>query len=112
VDDRRARHTVAGAQQIAALLIAGEQRLVGCVRATAGVRSPGSLGRFESGVVGVAQPGLQSVGDLYAEFVHNGGQVWLCGACAKTHALEGIGDGSGHDAGSPDNENEGCPAHR
>ena len=41
------------------------------------------------GTDGIAQPGLPVLGDLYEEFVDNGGQVWLCGACTKPR---GIGD--------------------
>jgi predicted peroxiredoxin len=35
------------------------------------------------GADGIAQPGLPVLDDLYQEFVDNGGQVWLCGACTK-----------------------------
>lgn len=41
------------------------------------------------GTDGIAQPGLPALGDLYQEFIDNGGSVWLCGACAKPR---GIGD--------------------
>ena len=41
----------------------------------------------EGGTDGVAQPGLPVLGDLYAEFIDNGGQVWLCGACAKPRGI-------------------------
>jgi uncharacterized protein len=36
---------------------------------------------------GIAQPGLPVLGDLYGEFVDNGGQVWLCGACTKPRGI-------------------------
>jgi predicted peroxiredoxin len=36
---------------------------------------------------GIAQPGLPALSDLYAEFIDNGGQVWLCGACAKPRGI-------------------------
>jgi len=35
------------------------------------------------GTDGIASPGLPALSDLYIEFVENGGQVWLCGACTK-----------------------------
>lgn len=37
----------------------------------------------EGGTEGVASPGLPVLTDLFAEFVSNGGTVWLCGACTK-----------------------------
>lgn len=45
----------------------------------------------EGGTEGIAFPGLPVLADLYREFVANGGQVWLCGACAKPR---GIGEES------------------
>jgi uncharacterized protein len=39
----------------------------------------------------IALPGLPALADLYREFVANGGQVWLCGACTKPR---GIGEHS------------------
>jgi predicted peroxiredoxin len=36
---------------------------------------------------GIAQPGLPVLADLYVEFIDNGGQVWLCGACAKPRGI-------------------------
>ena len=36
---------------------------------------------------GIAQPGLPVLADLYQEFVENGGQVWLCGACTKPRGI-------------------------
>lgn len=41
----------------------------------------------EGGTDGVAQPGLPDLSDLYGEFVGNGGQVWLCGACTKPRGI-------------------------
>jgi uncharacterized protein len=35
------------------------------------------------GTEGVAADGLPKLADLYNEFVDNGGEVWLCGACTK-----------------------------
>lgn len=35
----------------------------------------------------IAQPGLPALADLFAEFIDNGGQVWLCGACAKPRGI-------------------------
>jgi predicted peroxiredoxin len=43
----------------------------------------GTLG----GTEGVAQAGLPALADLYREFVDNGGQVWLCGACTKPRGI-------------------------
>jgi len=43
----------------------------------------GTLG----GTDGIAQPGLPVLEDLYREFIDNGGQVWLCGACAKPRGI-------------------------
>lgn len=50
----------------------------------------------EGGTDGIAQPGLPVLADLYREFVDNGGQVWLCGACTKPRGIaEGqIGKGA------------------
>lgn len=41
----------------------------------------------EGGTEGVASPGLPALTDLYNEFVSNGGQVWLCGACTKPRGI-------------------------
>ena len=41
----------------------------------------------DGGTDGIAQEGLPALGDLYEEFVENGGQVWLCGACAKPRGI-------------------------
>ena len=41
----------------------------------------------EGGTEGITQPGLPALGDLYQEFVDNGGQVWLCGACTKPRGI-------------------------
>jgi uncharacterized protein len=41
----------------------------------------------EGGTEGIAQPGLPALPDLYREFVDNGGQVWLCGACTKPRGI-------------------------
>lgn len=35
------------------------------------------------GTDGVTSPGLPALSELYAEFIDNGGEVWLCGACTK-----------------------------
>jgi uncharacterized protein len=42
----------------------------------------------EGGTEGIAQPGLPVLSDLYQEFVENGGQVWLCGACTKPRGID------------------------
>lgn len=41
----------------------------------------------QGGTEGIAQRGLPAQVDLYAEFIDNGGQVWLCGACAKPRGI-------------------------
>lgn len=41
----------------------------------------------DGGTDGVAFPGLPVLADLYREFVANGGQVWLCGACTKPRGI-------------------------
>ena len=41
----------------------------------------------EGGLDGVEADGFPRLADLYAEFVDNGGQVWLCGACTKPRAI-------------------------
>lgn len=48
------------------------------------------------GTDGIAQPGLPALGELYTEFVDNGGRVWLCGACAKPRGIteEHLGKGA------------------
>jgi predicted peroxiredoxin len=50
----------------------------------------------DGGTDGIAQPGLPALGDLYGEFVDNGGQVWLCGACTKPRGIgeEGLAKGA------------------
>ena len=39
------------------------------------------------GVDGIAHSGLPALADLYRDFVDNGGQVWLCGACTKPRGI-------------------------
>lgn len=41
----------------------------------------------KGGTDGIAQPGLPALAELYTEFIDNGGQVWLCGACAKPRGI-------------------------
>jgi predicted peroxiredoxin len=41
----------------------------------------------EGGAEGVGSPGLPALADLYNEFIANGGQVWLCGACTKPRGI-------------------------
>lgn len=50
----------------------------------------------EGGTDGIASPGLPALGDLFAEFVENGGQVWLCGACTKPRNIgeDGLAKGA------------------
>lgn len=39
------------------------------------------------GTADVTSPGLPALADLYTEFIDNGGQVWLCGACTKPRGI-------------------------
>ena len=50
----------------------------------------------EGGTEGIASPGLPVLSDLYTEFVENGGQVWLCGACTKPRNIgeDGLAKGA------------------
>ena len=41
----------------------------------------------QGGSDGISQPGLPVLSDLFAEFIDNGGKVWLCGACAKPRGI-------------------------
>ncbi len=41
----------------------------------------------KGGTDGIAKAGLPALADLYREFVKNGGQVWLCGACTKPRGI-------------------------
>lgn len=41
----------------------------------------------EGGTAGVESPGLPTLTDLFAEFIGNGGTVWLCGACTKPRGI-------------------------
>jgi len=41
----------------------------------------------QGGTEGIASDGLPVLGELYAEFVDNGGQVWLCGSCTKPRGI-------------------------
>ncbi len=41
----------------------------------------------QGGSDGVASPGLPALADQYAQFVANGGEVWLCGACTKPRGI-------------------------
>jgi predicted peroxiredoxin len=41
----------------------------------------------EGGTDEIAQPGLPVLAELYREYVDNGGQVWLCGACTKPRGI-------------------------
>lgn len=37
----------------------------------------------QNGTDGIEFKGMPVLKDLYQEFIDNGGQVWLCGACTK-----------------------------
>jgi uncharacterized protein len=39
------------------------------------------------GAAGIAANGLPVLTQLYSEFVANGGDVWLCGACTKPRGI-------------------------
>src|SRR5437016_14346242 len=41
----------------------------------------------DGGTDGIASDGLPVLSDLVHEFVENGGQVWLCGACTKPRGI-------------------------
>ena len=41
----------------------------------------------DGGTDEIAQPGLPVLAELYREFIDNGGQVWLCGACTKPRGI-------------------------
>jgi predicted peroxiredoxin len=41
----------------------------------------------EGGTEGIAHEGMPVLSELYAEFVENGGEVWLCGACTKPRGI-------------------------
>ncbi len=41
----------------------------------------------EGGTEGITYEGMPALSDLYAEFVENGGEVWVCGACAKPRGI-------------------------
>lgn len=62
--------------------IAGQEAVVLCTTDAVWLGTAG-------GTDGIAFEGLPVLTDLYAEFVANGGDVWLCGACTKPR---GIGD--------------------
>lgn len=63
------------------------------VAATAGLQSvvlctvDGVWLGTSGGVDGIAAHGLPPLARLYADFVENGGQVWLCGACTKPRGI-------------------------
>lgn len=41
----------------------------------------------QGGTDGIAYEGMPVLKDLYQEFIDNGGQVWLCGACTKPRGI-------------------------
>ncbi len=41
----------------------------------------------DGGTDGIAHPGLPVLVELHHEFIDNGGQVWLCGACTKPRGI-------------------------
>lgn len=56
--------------------IAGQQAVVLCT-------IDGVWLGTDGGTDGIAADGLPPLADLYDEFIANGGEVWLCGACTK-----------------------------
>ena len=68
---------------------AGQEAVVLCTIEAVWLGTPG-------GTDGIAQPGLPVLGDLYQQFVGNGGQIWICGACAKPRGIgeEQLRDGA------------------
>ena len=59
---------------------AGQQALVVCTIDAVWLGTDG-------GTAGVQATGLPALSELYDEFVANGGQVWLCGACTKPRGI-------------------------
>ena len=55
---------------------AGQQAVVLCTTEAVWLGTQG-------GATGIHSEGLPALDQLYAEFVSNGGEVWLCGACTK-----------------------------
>ena len=55
---------------------AGQQAVVLCTTEAVWLGTQG-------GTTGVHSEGLPVLEQLYGEFVANGGEVWLCGACTK-----------------------------
>ena len=41
----------------------------------------------KGGADAITSPGLPPLAALYAEFVGNGGRIWLCGACTKPRGI-------------------------
>ena len=41
----------------------------------------------KDGRQGIEKEGFPALADLYDEFIENGGQVWLCGTCAKPRGI-------------------------
>ena len=59
---------------------AGQQAVVLCTVEAVWLGTAG-------GTDGIAHPGLPVLSDLYQQFVDNGGQIWLCGACTKPRGI-------------------------
>jgi uncharacterized protein len=59
---------------------AGQQALVVCTIDAVWLGTHG-------GAAGVHAAGLPALSELYDEFIGNGGQVWLCGACTKPRGI-------------------------
>ncbi len=66
------------AANIAAM--AGEEVAVVCTIDAAWLGTRG-------GTDGIEKEGLPKLGDLYGQFVGNGGEVWLCNACTKPRGI-------------------------
>lgn len=60
---------------------AGQQAIVFCTIEAVWLGTQG-------GTDEIAQPGLPALADLLGDFVDNGGQLWLCGACTKPRGID------------------------
>ncbi len=41
----------------------------------------------KGGTEGVEKEGFRPLPELYAEYIENGGEVWLCGTCTKPRSI-------------------------
>jgi len=59
---------------------AGQEAIVVCTIEAVWLGTEGGTAKIESA-------GLPPLAELYEEFIGNGGQVWLCGACTKPRGI-------------------------